>query len=100
MDNIILYILLALNLFSFLLGYLYGHFRSLSDNKSWTIYSKNDKKQKYNTIESNDISIDDKKIVLNIDTKGLEKKYEELGDKKISEDNITNSVNKLKNLKR
>lgn len=100
MDNIILYILLTLNLFSFLLGYLYGYFRSLSDNKSWTIYSKNDKKQKHNTIESNDISIDDKKIVLNIDTKGLEKKYEELGDKKISEDNIASSVNKLKNLKR
>jgi|LakMenE01Jun11ns_1017448.scaffolds.fasta_scaffold9522033_1 hypothetical protein len=100
MDNIILYILLVLNLFSFLLGYLYGYFRNLSSNKSWIAYSKSDKKQKHNTVESNDISIDDKKVILNIDTKGLEKKYEELGDKKITEDNISSSVNKLKNLKR
>ena len=45
------------------------------------------------------ISIDDKKYVVAIDTKGIEKKYDTLGETKQSEENILNSVNKLKNIK-
>ena len=46
------------------------------------------------------ISIDDTKYVVDIQTSGMEKKYESLGDIKQSEENISNSINKLKNMKR
>lgn len=96
MDNLIaIYILLVLNIISFLLGYLYGN-RTVSG-----IEYSNTKSNKQKTLVStnNNIEIDDKKVVLNIDTKGLEKKYEDLGDKQVSENNITSSISKLKNLK-
>lgn len=59
--------------------------RSVYDNKS----KSNAKK----------LSIDDRKVVLAVSTEGLDKKYEELGDTKESDDNISSSVNKLKSLK-
>jgi hypothetical protein len=46
------------------------------------------------------VSIDDTKYVVDIQTSGMEKKYESLGDIKKSEENISNSINKLKNMKR
>lgn len=93
--NIILYILLILNILSFLLGYLYG---GIINKEKLSGFIKNNQKEINKTIKSN-IAIDDKKVVVNIDTKGLEKKYEELGDKKTTNENISNSINKLKNLK-
>ena len=97
MDNLItIYILILLNIFSFLLGYLYGKLKNIGYSQNFTL--KNKKENKIITTNPN-ITIDDKKVVVNIDTKGLEKKYDELGDKQISENTITSSVNKLKNLK-
>jgi hypothetical protein len=46
------------------------------------------------------VVIDDAKFVTEIKTDGMEKKYENLGEIKKSTENITNSINKLKNLKR
>lgn len=46
------------------------------------------------------ILMDDRKFVTDIKTEGLEKKYESLGDVKESQENISESINKLKNLKR
>ena len=46
------------------------------------------------------ISIDDKKVVLNIDTAGLEKKHQTIGQVTQTKENISSSVDKLKNLKR
>lgn len=46
------------------------------------------------------IAIDDRKYVTDIKTSGLEKKYDNLGDVKNTNENITSSVDKLKNLKR
>ena len=46
------------------------------------------------------IKIDDTKFVTEIDTGSMEKKFDSLGETKVSEDNLDQSVNKLKNLKR
>ena len=45
------------------------------------------------------ISIDSSKFVVDIKTDGLEKKYQNLGDIKGTEETIESSVNKLKNMK-
>ena len=45
------------------------------------------------------ISIDDKKYVVAIDTKGIEKKFDTISTTKQSEENISDAVNKLKNMK-
>lgn len=58
------------------------------------------KQQNSHKQENNSISIDDKKFVVDIKTEGLEKKYDSLGEVSKSPENITNSINKLKNLKR
>lgn len=48
----------------------------------------------------NKITIDESKYVTDIKTSGMEKKYENLGETKVSEENIESSINKLKNIKR
>jgi len=92
--EIISYILLLLNIISFLLGYLYG-------NQSIVQYHHNIKSNYPNKtiLKTSNITIDDKKIVTKIDTSDLEKKYDQLGDNKNSQDTILSSVNKLKNIK-
>ena len=45
------------------------------------------------------IQIDDKTFVTDIKTDNLEKKYKDLGDIKTSNENISSSINKLKNMK-
>jgi hypothetical protein len=63
----------------------------------------NSKRNKqYNNDEKcqNKIIIDDRKFVTDISVDGMEKKYNELGNTKLSNDNISESVNKLQNLKR
>ena len=51
--------------------------------------------------EDNDqqISIDDTKVVLKIDTGGMEKKFADLGKTKKSDNDIGSAINKLKNMK-
>lgn len=97
--NIVLLIIVVLIIGSFLIGYVIGKLKTLEHsvpNKQKSFFKQQDSK----TQEINDISIDDKKLVVNIKTEGLEKKYNSLGDVKSTEENISNSVNKLKNLKR
>jgi hypothetical protein len=98
-SNIILLIVLILIINSFFIGYLLGRFNGsngVSNSKQKSFFQQQDSKAK----EINTISIDDKKFVVDIKTEGLEKKYDSLGDVKTTQDNISNSVNKLKNLKR
>jgi hypothetical protein len=96
-EVILIIILLVLNTFSFLIGYLLGTIGSnvgVSNIESKPkSFFKKDQKEKKN------IDINESKYVVNIDTKGMEKKYTELGEVKQSTDNIQNSVNKLKNMK-
>lgn len=94
---IVVLIILILIINSFVVGYLLGR----SSNNSGVLNTKPQSffKQQ-NSLLKDTISIDDKKFVVDIKTEGLEKKYDSLGDIKKSEENISNSVNKLKNLKR
>jgi hypothetical protein len=81
----------------FFIGYLVGKSNRYTDstNRENISFFKKTREEKY----KNDISIDNKKVVLDIKTEGLEKKYDSLGDIKKSEENISNSVNKLKKMK-
>jgi hypothetical protein len=92
--------LLVIGVCLFFIGYFigkqsnYGVFTSIENRPKgfFTQEAENKAKSK--------ITIDDKKFVTDIRTDGLEKKYDQLGELKTSTDSITNSVNKLKNMKR
>ena len=68
-----------------------------------TPYSEPKRRKSYSQ-DSDDIKstieIDDRKFVVDVSTAGIEKKYGELGETKVSDENISSSVNKLKGLKR
>ncbi len=90
----IIVIVLIVN--SFLLGYFFGHYTYKNGvNNNISFFTK----QKENNQLKSEISIDDKKFVTEIKTDNLEKKYNSLGDIKSTSENISGSVNKLKNLK-
>lgn len=90
-------ILIVLNVFSFLFGLILGRSSInssvyYSDQKPRSFFTENNGKNK--------ILIDDKKVVLNIKTDDIEKKYDSLGEVKNSSENITSSVDKLKQMKK
>lgn len=97
-NNILIFTLLIIN--TFVIGFFIGRLTAHSG-----VYNNQDKPKSFfkqqhsNQPENNSISIDDKKFVVDIKTEGLEKKYDSLGEVSKSTDNITNSINKLKNLK-
>ena len=51
------------------------------------------------TQKNNSIEIDDTKVVLKVDTDGLEKKFDKIADSKKVKSDISSSVNKLKSMK-
>jgi hypothetical protein len=91
--------LLVIGVCLFLIGYFIGKQYNVgvsisnTDRKPLSFF-KEAKKEKQN------FTIDDTKYVVDIKTSGMEKKYESLGEIKESEENINNSINKLKNMKR
>jgi hypothetical protein len=92
-------VLLILNVFSFSIGLILGRiwcsssvYQSIERPKSFL--------QKTNEVSKDKVVIDDKKVVLNIKTDGMEKKYENLGEVKQSSENISSSVDKLKQMKK
>lgn len=89
--------LLITGVFSFLIGYLLG--RNGGDNGVYNVVKKSKINNQNNPVASS-ISIDEAKVVSNIKTDDLSKKYDSLGEIKESTENITNSINKLKNLKK
>jgi hypothetical protein len=92
-------ILILFNFVSFGIGYIIGQ---LNNNRHIMIEKPTSKRNKqYNDEKSqNKIIIDDRKFVTDISVDGMEKKYNELGNTKLSNENISESVNKLQNLKR
>jgi hypothetical protein len=91
--------LLVIGVCLFLIGYFIGKqssggVSSSATNTKPTSFFDDIKK------DNKVISIDDTKYVVDIQTSGMEKRYESLGDVKQSEENISNSINKLKNMKR
>jgi hypothetical protein len=92
-------VLIILNVLSFSIGLILGRIWSGS-----SVYQGIEKPksflQKSNEVSKDKVSIDDKKVVLNIKTDGMEKKYENLGEVKQSSENISSSVDKLKQMKK
>lgn len=98
-------LLLLFNILFFLTGFILGRITSNGiilnqDNKPQSFFNQHKNKiaNTYNSQPS--ISIDDTKVVVAIKTDGLEKKYQTLGNTQTSSENISDSVNKLKNLKK
>jgi len=97
---IILIILILLDIVFFFLGYTIGKLT----NSQKTIESQpnsffqKDIKEKKDKIK-NKLIIDESKYVTDIKTSDMEKKYENLGETKKTNENIESSINKLKNLK-
>jgi len=91
--------LLAIGVCLFLIGYFIGKqsvigvSNVINNVKPTSFFNEQSSKNKL-------LSIDDTKYVVDIKTSDMEKKYESLGDIKKSEENISNSINKLKNMKR
>lgn len=90
-----------------LIGYLLGsHFKNLNqkhtdDNPECFFDQQKRKKPKVDTKDKNtSISIDDSTHVIKIKTDELEKKYTEIGNKQTTNEDISTSINKLKNLKK
>jgi hypothetical protein len=95
-EIIVAIIILVLFIHSFLFGYFVGkhtHKSGVNNNESFFTKQKNTQPVRP------EISIDDKKFVTEIRTDNLEKKYDSLGEIKSTSENISGSVNKLKNLK-
>jgi hypothetical protein len=96
--NILLAILVLLNIVFFILGYIFAKINSSSQQVSGSqpnsFFSKN------KNTENNKITIDERKFVTDIKTSGMEKKYDNLGETKVSDENIQSSIDKLKNIKR
>jgi len=92
--------LLAIGVCLFLIGYFlgkqssYGVSNTVSLNKPSSFFDNNKEEIKKKIV------IDDAKFVTEIRTDNLEKKYDNLGDVKESTEDISNSINKLKNMKR
>ena len=90
-------ILLLLNIVFFLLGYFFGRL-----NNQNGVYHTQGKSQSFfdkQKTQDKKIDIDSSKIVIDIKTENLEKKYESLGDTKQSQDKISSAINKLKNIR-
>ena len=91
--------LLVLGVCLFLIGYFMGKqsntgvFTHVTNTRPTSFFEESKKDKKI-------LTIDDTKYVVDIKTEGMEKKYESLGDIKKSEENISDSINKLKNMKR
>lgn len=96
-DDKFIIILVILNIISFFIGYILGKNRIIQNIGALEHSSLGIKQKKKENI--NNISIDETKVVSKINTDGLEKRYDKLGDKKESQENITTSINKLKNMK-
>jgi len=102
-DIKILSLIISLNIGFLLIGYLFGKITNIQKGSYVSDRPKSffeNQKQKLEDDKSNSISIDDKKVVLEIKTDNLQKKYDSLGDVTTSSENISESINKLKNLKK
>lgn len=100
---IILLLLIVGYIIVFIVGYILGKLSvgngvyNITDTNQKIVSSSNSKN--ITSIPTNKVSIDDTKVVIDIKTSNLEKKYDSLGDIKQTNENISSSINKLKNMK-
>lgn len=94
-DSVFISLIILVTMNSLFVGYFIG--KSFCNNyqidKNKSFFDKEKHQNKKN------ISIDDTKYVSEIRIDGLEKKYTSLGETKTSDENISGSINKLKNMK-
>ena len=100
-DSKFIALLIITNIICGVLGYIIG----VLNNTPKQVYNSSKYQKKSNNISdieqiNNRVTINEKKVVLSSKIDDLEKKYENLGEVKESNDNIINSVNKLKNIKK
>jgi cytochrome c biogenesis protein ResB len=95
---IIICIIVSLQILVFCGGIVVGKMIGNSINNGQ--YNTMSNKTQGSTNNKSNISIDSKTFVTDIKTEGMEKKYDSLGDIERSEENISSSINKLKNIKR
>lgn len=87
-----------MQIFALLIGYIIGRFHSSQGvyiDKPVSLFAK----QTNTETKHSPISIDDTKYVVDIETDSMEKKYTYLGETTKSSENISSSINKLKNIK-
>ena len=89
-------LLISINILFFIVGYLFFYILNKNSLSTNTIFGK---QSNTNKIIKNTIDIDSKKIVTNIRTDNLEKKYENIAESSTSNENISSSISKLKNIK-
>ena len=100
LSTVLIIIICLLNIITFILGYLLGKINNIRYDNVSTSSNSIYKNQENKSSLRNTVSIDEGKIVTKIDTSNLEKKYDKLGDDKVSEENISSSINKLKSMKK
>lgn len=83
----------------FLIGYFFGK-QSANGVYNTAINKPSNFFDNTKEANKNKLEINDTKFVTEIKTDGMVKKYEALGETKQSTENITESISKLKNLKR
>jgi hypothetical protein len=98
MEIFIICIGILLSIIFLTIGYILGKLSNIGVEKN-NSNNIGHFKSKNNTTK-NKVEIDNKKIVTPIKTNTLEKKYESLGDKKTSSENISGAIDKLKNIKK
>lgn len=96
-SSIIFFLIIIVSINTLLLGYLLVSFlQNGVSNKHKSFFNQKNSLSK----ENNSITVNDKIFIVDIKTEGLEKKFNVLGDIKTTDEDISGSINKLKNLKR
>lgn len=91
---------LLLVVMSFIIGYILRGTKTPDDgvinSGPVSFFTKNKEQQQ----KQQQIKIDDSKFVTEIDTAFMEKKFNSLGETTVADENVNESINKLKNFKR
>lgn len=103
-NSIVLYVFLSsvLIAMSFAIGYILGR---ISSNNGVIEYGSSkpksffDKQKESSQEVRRPLEIDSTKFVTDIKTDGMERKYDSLGETKVSGENISDSISKLRNMK-
>lgn len=85
-------------------GFLIGHYlannKSENNHKPESFFAKEKRESVAKQNKKSTIDIDESTHVVKIHTKGLEKQYDNIAKEKTTQEDITSSINKLKNLKK
>lgn len=96
-NYIIVTLIITINVLSVIIGFILGKLHGISGVNNGINKPKSFLKTSTETKEQ--VSIDDKIYVTDIKTDGMIKRYDDLGEVKKSNENITSSINKLKQMK-